>query len=253
MYFIPEVAPLLDWRTHRIQVSFILPIALAKQEKTLTLTIHVSVVVGSRPPFVFDVSFPYARTQQNLSFCLSDYLSATDLPSEESGYFILAAEARAEQPLPPVLRAMGFWVAYQTPQAYAVLPSNVQYASSRVVYGPSAEVELMDYFGGVEVNKDITTKVVFIHPYPGSTELTLQLSDATGVRGSGRALHFGPRSVQWIDIADLLPALGQEAFVGDFRVTSTHRVISYVFFVNKKTGVYYSADHTIAWIHRVVS
>ena len=253
MYFIPEVAPLLDWRTHRIQVSCLLPIALAKQEASLTLTIHVSVFIGSREPFVFDVVFPHARTQQNLSFCLSEYLQATDLPSGEAGYFILASEVQAEQPLPSLLRAMGFWVAYQTAQAYAVLPSNVQFASSRVVYGPSAEVELMDYFGGVEVNQDITTKVVFIHPYPGFTDLTLRLSDAAGVREPGRSLRFSPRSVQWLDFADLLPSLGQETFAGDIRITSSHRVISYVFFVNKKTGVHYSADHTIAWIHRVVS
>lgn len=254
MYYIPEVAPLLPLNEYETKVSFILSPEVDKfraQEKGVlnhraTVKAYAN---GSPDPVTVSFDFPDCRGNKNYTYMLGNALRNEGFDPSADGYIVLENETLAGVPMPSVLRTIGHWVAFMNEKTYVVTPSNVQFNSARLDYGKAGPAILLDYFGLVMTSDVMDTHVVVINPYVGAVHAEAMFFDETG-RELKTNIEIPAFSTQWILLSDIAGAAGVREFRGNARVTANHRVVPFFLFWNRKHRLYYSADHTIAWVNR---
>ncbi len=254
MHYIPEVAPLLPLRDYEIKVSFILPPMLddirARHGGSFNhYAAATAYADGGANPVSVSFSFPDSRANTNYTYVLGQALRDAGFNPDTGGYIVLENRTEATFPLPEVLRTIGHWVAFMNDRTYVVTPSNVQFNSARLDYGKASPALLLDYFGLVMASNVMDTHVVIINPYVGAVEGEAAFFDGEG-RELGTKFSIPPFSTHRIALGDIAAARGHASFRGNARITANHRVIPFFFFWNRAHRLYYSADHTIAWVNR---
>lgn len=254
MHYIPEVAPLLDTGRYANRLAFILPVLLERVRLAGAVTHRLSVDVhldGAAEIVRVVHDIPNARGNATYVVDLNPLLARAGVARGSSGYVVVAPAAeRAAPALPNILKAVGHWVSYENARVYAVIPSAVQYASSRLNYGPDPMVRLLDYFGLVRSGPRMRSVACIINPFPGVAEARLTVTSVHGQAG-GTAVSLPPFSTRWVPL-DIPPVDGSDT-VGSLRISTDHRLVSYVFFQDTESGDYFSADHSIPWVNRFLT
>ncbi len=251
MEYVPEVLPLLPWDRYRIRVSFILPAILARAEGTRRHSVRVDVFSsGATVPLSWEEHVETADPSRAYAFDVNHRLTATGLDPYAPSYVVLTATTISSTPLPSVLKVIGYWVSYQNAHVYAVIPSSVQYASSRMVVGANPELALVDYFGEAVVSSSHASMIAMINPFPGISHATISFRAPNGSSWK-HEITLAPRTVAWMDVAALAAERGMSTGAWSVTITSSHRVVSYGFIRDRQTGWQESADHTIPWVNRV--
>ena len=256
MYYIPEVSPLLDRTTYAIKIAFILPLMLEELRERHHGTIHHTVTVrvflnGGSAPVEVAAHFPDCRPNRNYSFFLNPLLEKVGVGPHDDGFFVIEGKSEATFPLPSVLKTIGHWVAYMNGNTYVVTPSNVKYASARLDYGTAAPLKIFDYFGSVETNETMDTRVALINPYVGRVETSF-IMVGRNAKKDAVDMELAPFSATWIALETIARQKGIFPFEGTVRFLSSHRIIPFIFFWDRKLDTYYSMDHTMPWTYRKI-
>lgn len=254
MELTPEVAPLLDRKRYAIRLAFVFPQVLDRG-RTPAGGPHVDVDIdvflsGDAAPVRITVPFPDARANVHHLVELNPLLRAAGIAPEREGFIRIHARCAAPG-IPPVLKIVGFWVSYRNADVYAVLPSNVQYNSSRVDYGSAADAHLLDYFGTIRLTPEADARISILNPFPVRSDVRIEALAGGVVLGS-LALAAEPLALAWVDVAALLPPDRRDAFDGTVRMVSSHRVLWFAWARDRVRDLFYSVDHAIPWINRQV-
>ncbi len=252
MELTPEIAPLLDRKRYAIRLAFLFPQVLDRgrtPEGGPHVDLDIEVFLsGASEPVRISVPFPDARANVHHLVELNPLLLRAGIPPDRDGYVRIHARCAAPG-LPPVLKIVGFWVSYRNADVYAVLPSNVQYNSSRVDFGSAADAHLLDYFGAIRLTPEADARISVLNPFPVTSEVRIEALSEGPPLGS-TSFAIGPHEVRWVDVAALLPADCGEMLEGTARLISSHRVLWFAWARDRARDLYYAADHAIPWINR---
>lgn len=253
MEFTPEIAPLLPRSRYALRAAFVLPALfdrLRAAGQRIDVEVEIEIWQNTIPfPVTTVTAFPDARGDRQYIIEINPLLHKAGVPLDTDGFLVIRTRATSSGALPPVLKIIGFWVSYRNGDVYAVLPSNVQYNSSRVDYGRASEARLLDYFGRVRLTPKVDTSISMINPFPVASNVRLVLVSASGTAEETNFV-LAPHETRWIRLAELLPPSEQESFDGTVRIVSSHRILWFVWFRDAERDLFYSADHAIPWINR---
>ncbi len=254
MYYYPELAPLLDRTRYAMKAEFILPLMLGRltekgNELTHTLEFEVR-LTGVSEPILIKHEIPLITPNKNYSIVLNPLFLKAGIDPKADGYMLIRSSTPTPASFPNLIVAVGHWISYHNKDSYVVLPSNFQYASARINYGSASEARILDYLGGIRANEYMDTKLAIMNPFPGTSAIDVS------IKGTTETLHWSdeiePYGMRWLSVSDLAQAKGLTEFHGDYTSHMHHRVVTYAFFYDRSTGLCYSADHVIPWIHRTV-
>lgn len=257
MYFIPEVAPLLDRKEYETKISFILPLLLDETKKKYggrPINHHVTVRVflnGALAPMELLYNFPDCKSNYNYSFTLNKQLEEKGVDPHAPGFFIIESRVDALFPLPSVLKTIGHWVSYLNEKTYVVMPSSVQFASARLDYGTSAPARLLDYFGMIRADQHMNSLIAVINPYVGEVQAELHYTGESQETLSAK-MNIPPFSIYWANTAEILARHNKKTFSGNLKMYASHRIVPFIVFFDIKKETFYSADHTMQWVNRAV-